>query len=64
MAPAILDRRVVYKGYLTVERLRIRLPDQAVVTREIESHGDAIAILPYDPDEIVLQCVDRSHSQA
>jgi len=49
MVPAILDRRVVYKGYLTVERLRMRLPDQAVVTREIESHGDAIAVLPYDP---------------
>lgn len=49
MAQTILDRRVVYKGYLTVERLRIRLADQAVVTREVESHGDAIAVLPYDP---------------
>jgi nudix-type nucleoside diphosphatase (YffH/AdpP family) len=49
MGPAILDRRVVYKGYLTVERLRLRLADQAVVTREVESHGDAIAVLPYDP---------------
>jgi nudix-type nucleoside diphosphatase (YffH/AdpP family) len=48
MAPLILDRRVVYEGYLTVERLRIRLADQAVVAREIESHGDAIAVLPYD----------------
>lgn len=47
--PGILDRRVVYAGYLTVERLRVRLADHAIVTREIEHHGNAVAVLPYDP---------------
>jgi len=47
--PEILDREIVYRGYVTVEKLRIRLADQAVVTREVERHGDAVAVLPYDP---------------
>jgi len=46
--PEILGREVVYRGYLTVERLRIRLADEAVVTRDVERHGDAVAVLPYD----------------
>jgi nudix-type nucleoside diphosphatase (YffH/AdpP family) len=48
-APEILDRDTTHIGYLTVERLRLRLADGAEVIREIESHGDAVAVLPYDP---------------
>jgi nudix-type nucleoside diphosphatase (YffH/AdpP family) len=47
--PEILDRRIVYSGYLTVASLRIRLRDGSVVSREVEHHGDAAAVLPYDP---------------
>jgi nudix-type nucleoside diphosphatase (YffH/AdpP family) len=46
--PEVLEREVVYTGYLTVEKLRIRLADEAVVWREIERHGDAVTVLPYD----------------
>lgn len=46
--PAILERQVVYRGYLTIARLKIRLADGAVVTREVERHGDSVAVLPYD----------------
>ena len=49
MTPEILDRDATHIGYITVERLRIRLADGAEVIREVESHGDAIAVLPYDP---------------
>lgn len=48
MKPEILWRSVAYSGYLTVEKLRIRLADGSVVPREIEGHGDAAAVLPYD----------------
>jgi nudix-type nucleoside diphosphatase (YffH/AdpP family) len=48
IAPAILERQLVYSGYLRVSKLRIRLADGAVVTREVEGHGDAAAVLPYD----------------
>ena len=50
MKPAILDSKIVYSGYLTVERLRIRLLDGAIVSREMERHGDAAAVLPYDAE--------------
>jgi nudix-type nucleoside diphosphatase (YffH/AdpP family) len=49
MAPEILGRDTTHIGYVTVERLRVRLADGAEVIREVESHGDAIAVLPYDP---------------
>jgi nudix-type nucleoside diphosphatase (YffH/AdpP family) len=50
MRPEILDRDTTHIGYVTVERLRVRLADGAEVVREVESHGDAIAVLPYDPE--------------
>jgi nudix-type nucleoside diphosphatase (YffH/AdpP family) len=46
--PEIIGRSVAYSGYLTIEKLRIRLADGSVVPREIEAHGDAAAVLPYD----------------
>jgi nudix-type nucleoside diphosphatase (YffH/AdpP family) len=46
--PQILDRETAYAGYITVERVRVRLADGAEVMRDLESHGDAIAVLPYD----------------
>ena len=50
MKPQILGRTVAYRGYLTVAKLQIRLADGAVVAREVEAHGDAAAVLPYDVD--------------
>jgi nudix-type nucleoside diphosphatase (YffH/AdpP family) len=49
VTPVVLDRDTTHIGYVTVERLRIRLADGAEVIREVETHGDAIAVLPYDP---------------
>ena len=48
MKPEILERQIAHAGYLTVERLRLRLTDGAEVTREVVRHGDAAAVLPYD----------------
>jgi nudix-type nucleoside diphosphatase (YffH/AdpP family) len=50
MKPRILGREVTSSGYLTVERLRLRLAGGAVVSRELERHGDAVVVLPYDLD--------------
>ena len=49
MRPEILARETLHAGYITVERLRVRLADGAEVVREFERHGDAVAVLPYDP---------------
>jgi nudix-type nucleoside diphosphatase (YffH/AdpP family) len=48
MNPEILDRLRTYSGYITVETLRIRLTDGFVVSRDVERHGDAAAVLPYN----------------
>ena len=44
----IIERQTLHSGYLTVERIKVRLSDGSEVVREIESHGDAAAVLPYD----------------
>ena len=49
MRPEILARESSHAGYISVETLRVRLADGAEVIREIEAHGDAVAVLPYDP---------------
>jgi nudix-type nucleoside diphosphatase (YffH/AdpP family) len=48
MKPAILEGTTVYSGYLTVDALQVRLSDGSIVSREVERHGDAAAVLPYD----------------
>jgi nudix-type nucleoside diphosphatase (YffH/AdpP family) len=47
--PAVLDRKIVHDGWSTFVIARIRLPNGAVVNREIEDHGRAVCVLPYDP---------------
>jgi len=46
--PEIMGRSVAYTGYLMVEKLHIKLADGTLVFRDIEAHGDAAAVLPYD----------------
>jgi nudix-type nucleoside diphosphatase (YffH/AdpP family) len=48
MKPEILKREIVHAGHLTVERVLVRLTDGAEVWREVERHGDAAVVLPYD----------------
>jgi len=51
--PAILGQDIAHKGYLTIRRLRVRQADGAEAVREVESHGDAVAVLPYDAERHV-----------
>lgn len=48
MTPSILTRETLHAGYMKLERVRLRLSGGAEVVRELESHGDAVAVLPYD----------------
>ncbi|HEX6860391.1 MAG TPA: NUDIX hydrolase [Caulobacteraceae bacterium] len=49
MPAEILARRRLVEGWSTLSRLRLRMPDGAEVERHLEHHGDAVAVLPYDP---------------
>jgi nudix-type nucleoside diphosphatase (YffH/AdpP family) len=48
MKPKVLERETVYVGYLSIDRLKVQLADGATVWREVEGHGDAAVVLPYD----------------
>ncbi len=47
--PQILSTRSLYDGWTSLRLVRVRLDSGEVVDREVEDHGDAVAVLPYDP---------------
>jgi len=48
--PEILDKKTVHQGWAKYSVLKVRLADGQIATRELEEHGPAVAILPYDPE--------------
>jgi nudix-type nucleoside diphosphatase (YffH/AdpP family) len=53
----IVAVKTLYEGWNRLLLLRIELPDGHVLKREVEDHGDAIAVLPYDPQRRVATLV-------
>jgi nudix-type nucleoside diphosphatase (YffH/AdpP family) len=49
MSAEIVGTKTVYQGWAKYLIADIRLADGQRIKREIEHHGDAIAVLPYDP---------------
>lgn len=47
--PTILRTRTVHEGWSRFLVATVRLEDGSEAEREIEDHGDAVAVLPYDP---------------
>ncbi|HEY0568817.1 MAG TPA: NUDIX hydrolase [Xanthobacteraceae bacterium] len=50
MPDAISHTKVLYDGWVKIIGLRIRLSGGQEVSREVEDHGRAVAVLPYDPE--------------
>ena len=48
--PAIVGTEVKDDGWAKFLRLTVRLDDGHLLTRQVEHHGEAVAVLPYDPD--------------
>lgn len=59
MTPEILDKKIVHDGWAKYSVLTVRLPGGQTVTRELEDHGTAIAVLPYDPARKVALLVKQ-----
>jgi len=49
MPAEIIDTVAVYEGWTRLLRARLRLADGTRIVREVEDHGRAVAVLPYDP---------------
>jgi nudix-type nucleoside diphosphatase (YffH/AdpP family) len=45
----ILQTRTVHAGWTKLLIAKVQLPDGHAIEREIEDHGEAIAVLPYHP---------------
>jgi nudix-type nucleoside diphosphatase (YffH/AdpP family) len=49
MPVEIREIETVYEGYLTLRKATLATADGSIFMREIEDHGQACAVLPYDP---------------
>jgi nudix-type nucleoside diphosphatase (YffH/AdpP family) len=50
MSAEILDKTIVHDGWAKYAVLKVRLPGGQIAERELEEHGPAITVLPYDPE--------------
>ena len=57
MTARIGDVRQIYAGWSTFSVAAVELADNSRILREIENHGNAVAVLPYDPDRRVATLV-------
>jgi nudix-type nucleoside diphosphatase (YffH/AdpP family) len=48
--PVIVGTRSIHDGFVDFRIVEVRLPDGTVLRREVEDHGNAVAVLPYDPE--------------
>lgn len=48
-----------HKGWASLSVAYIRLPTGKVIAREIEDHGSAVAVLPYDPQRKTVVLVEQ-----
>ncbi|WP_413991540.1 NUDIX domain-containing protein [Labrys okinawensis] len=49
MSAAILDEALLYDGWNRLLMVKVRTRLGAVIHRSVEDHGDAVAVLPFDP---------------
>ena len=49
MAAEILDEAEVHKSWNRLLRVTVRTAGGARISRDVEDHGHAVAVLPYDP---------------
>jgi nudix-type nucleoside diphosphatase (YffH/AdpP family) len=59
MAPRIGGVRLVHDGWARFLVAEVTQDDGTRMTREIEDHGRAVAVLPYDPDRRVATLVSQ-----
>lgn len=57
MRTQVLGSRILAEGWTTLSRVTLRLPDGSKIERNVEHHGDAAAVLPYDPLRRTLMLV-------
>ncbi|MCJ2080385.1 NUDIX domain-containing protein [Methylobacterium sp. J-090] len=59
MAPVIRGTRILHDGWSRFLVAEVTMPDGTRLAREIEDHGRAVAVLPYDPARGVALLVEQ-----
>lgn len=59
MAPVIRGTRILHDGWSRFLVAEVTMPDGTRLKREIEDHGRAVAVLPYDPDRRMALLVEQ-----
>ena len=59
MDAEIVERRLIYDRWSTISEFTLRLPNGAIEPRVVEDHGEAVAILLYDPDRRVALLITQ-----
>ena len=62
--PRVLSVRTVHEGWGRFLVARLRLCDGSEIEREVEDHGVAVAVLPYDPERREALLVRQLRSPA
>jgi nudix-type nucleoside diphosphatase (YffH/AdpP family) len=57
MSPKILQETVLHAGWGRFKIVKVRLTSGQEVDREVEDHGSAVCVLPYDPERKVATFV-------
>ncbi|KAB1075209.1 NUDIX domain-containing protein [Methylobacterium planeticum] len=64
MAPIIRGTRIVHDGWSRFLIADVTMPDGTRLKREIEDHGRAIAVLPYDPERRLAVLISQFRAPA
>jgi nudix-type nucleoside diphosphatase (YffH/AdpP family) len=62
MSARILEVRTIYEGWGKFLKAKIELANGETVEREIEDHGRAVVVLPYDPQRRIVILVRQMRS--
>jgi nudix-type nucleoside diphosphatase (YffH/AdpP family) len=57
MKPEIIETRTLFSGWTRLLSARIRLAGGKIAVREIEDHGRAVAVLPFDAERRTILLV-------
>jgi nudix-type nucleoside diphosphatase (YffH/AdpP family) len=53
----IIEERTIYQGWTTLKLATLQMADGGREERHVEDHGQAVAVLPYDPERRMLLIV-------
>lgn len=59
MTARVLEIETIHDGWTKFRIAKIKLADGQVIAREVEDHGRAVAVLPYDPSRRVVMLVKQ-----